>query len=131
MLAPGEYHFPTGVILKNFQKHGVTIKGTGQQPQDVIIKSTIVIGSGINVSFSNLSINALHEKNAVNISENSTVNFKRVIVNGELTGNYPPIHCIKSTINFEASEVYFSEERIDSIFLSEQSTANIRSSIIS
>lgn len=130
-LAPGEYYFPSGLKLKNAYKHGVTIKGLGQQPNDVVIKTTFVVGSGINLTFSNLSIHALHECNAINIVENATVNFNRVIVNGELTGKYPPIHCTESTLNFEASEVYFSEEKIDSIFLCQQSEANIRSSIVS
>lgn len=126
-LSPGEYHFPNGLFLQNC---GVEIKGLGQDPSEVVINGSISISGQINVSMSNLSIVALYEKNGININGGATVKLNRVIITGELTGNYPAIYCKQSSITIEASEVYFTEEKIDGIYLCEQSEAQISSSII-
>lgn len=131
LLAPGAYHFPDGFIIRNPHKHSVTIKGIGENPNDVIINSSISIGSGVNISFSNLTINSLHEKNGLYVKEQSTVNLNRVFVNGEFSGKYPSIYCRNSTLNMEASEVYIAEDKIDSVHLTELSEANIKSSKLS
>lgn len=128
LLSPGEYHFPKGLSFEGMEE--IKVIGVGKNPNEVVIKGSFGIRGPIKVSISNLTINALHQNNALNINNDATVKLKRVIVNGESTGEFPAIWCKQSNVSIEASEVYFSQERNYGINIEEQSEVEIRSSII-
>ena len=124
-LSPGEYHFPKSLFLKEIEMIGV-----GKDPSEVVIKGSFGISGSIKVSISNVTINALHQNNTLNINKGATLGLKRVIVTGESTGNFPAIWCEQSNVNIEGSEIYFADEKSGGIYISEQSEVQIRSSII-
>src|SRR5699024_11968450 len=82
LLAAGRYHFPNGVILQNVHKHNIEIKGDSENPEDVVIHSRFNINKAVTLTLSHLTIQALHESNAVNVKDNSVLNLNRVMVNG-------------------------------------------------
>ncbi|MFD2626704.1 AAA family ATPase [Salibacterium salarium] len=106
------------------------IRGIGKNPSDVVINGFFGISGAIKISISNLTFNAPNQKNALNIREGATLKLNRVVVTGELTGEYPAIWCEESNVKMEATEVYFSELNYG-FYICEQSEAQIRSSIIS
>lgn len=124
-LYPGEYHFIEGFNVKN-----VEIKGIGNNPGDVVLFGRFVVHNQSSLSLSNVTLHAPHNRNAFNIKGRSTVNLDKVIIHGELSGDYPAIWCEESKLNMHASEVYFSEERDSGVHLSKQSEAEIRYSIV-
>lgn len=128
LLSPGEYYFPNGLPFQNVKD--IKIIGLGKVPSEVVIKGYFYISGAIKVSISNVTINALHQGNALNINEDATVELNKVIVNGELTGVYPAISCNQSRLIIKASEVYFSKDESYGIDINEQSEVEIRSSII-
>ncbi|WP_185819873.1 AAA family ATPase [Salibacterium salarium] len=128
LLPPGEYHFPKGLFFNKTEE--VEIKGIGKKPSDVVINGFFGISGAIKISISNLTFNAPNQKNALNIREGATLKLNRVVVTGELTGEYPAIWCEESNVKMEATEVYFSELSYG-FYICEQSEAQIRSSIIS
>lgn len=128
LLSPGEYHFPKGLFFQGVKE--IDIIGVGKNPSEVVIKGSFGISGPIKVTISNLTINALHKKNALNINKDATVELKKVIINGESTGGYPAIFCNQSNVKIEASEVYFSKDKNYGINIEEQSEVQIRSSII-
>src|SRR5699024_8057275 len=130
LLAPGDYHFPTGILLKNIHKHSIEIRGDAEKPEDVVLHSWINVNGAINLTLSNLTVSALHEKNAVNVSNKAILDFHRVIVKGELTGAYPAVYCEGATINMFASEVVFSHESIDAVCYKGNAQGQINASIL-
>src|SRR5699024_8445034 len=92
LLAPGEYHFPSGIALTNSLKHSIEIRGEGKEPEDVVLHCGVSVRGLIDLKLSHLTVQALHEKNALNVKEKSVLDLNRVIVRGELTGAYPAIY---------------------------------------
>jgi len=130
LLSPGEYHIPKGLFLNKIEE--LEIRGIGKVPSEVVINGFFVMRGAIKISIENVTFNASNEKNALHIKKGATVNLEKVVVTGEMTGEYPAIWCEQSNVKMEASEVYFSEgELSDGFYICEQSEVQIRSSIIS
>lgn len=130
LLASGDYHFPSGVLLKNIHKHNVEIRGDGKKPEDVVLHCGISVSGAIDLDLSNMTIQALHEKNAINVKGKAVLDLHRVIVKGELTGAYPAVYCEGATINMSASEVVFSHESIDAVCYKNNAQGQINASIL-
>lgn len=130
LLAPGEYHFPSGIFLNNSYKHSIEIRGDGKEPEDVVLHCGVSVSGMIDLRLSHLTVQALHEKNALNVKENAVLDLNRVVVKGELTGGYPAIYCEEATVNMSASEVTFPHDRIDAVCYKNNSEGQINASIL-
>ena len=124
-LEPGEYHCIDGININNLE-----IKGIGNDPSEVVIHGYFTVHNQSSLTLSNVTLHAPHNRNALNIKGKSTVNLDKVIVHGEMSGEYPAIWCENSLLNIHASEVYFTEESDAGVYLSETSEVDIRYSII-
>lgn len=125
LLSPGEYHVLSGINIAN-----ITIKGIGNDPSEVVIHGFFSLRNQSVLTLANLTLYTPHNRNTINVKNGSTLTLEKVIIHGGTSGNYPSIWCENATVKINASEIYLPEEKGASIYLSNNSEAVIRNSMI-
>lgn len=126
LLKPGTYTVLKAIeIAENFE-----IKGLGNDPSEVIIHGQLNITGKSKVKISNVTIQAPHKYNGINVKDDSEVLLDKVMVHGEETGDYPPIWCEHSTLHMFSSEVYTRHAKSSGCYLCNHANAEIHYSIM-
>ncbi|MFD1416392.1 AAA family ATPase [Oceanobacillus jeddahense] len=124
LIDPGTYDFPSGYNIFELE-----IKGTGNQPGDVVFNGFFSLQNNGKLYLSNLILSAPPKMNALHITGNSSLFLKSVIVHGEETGKYPTVWCVNSYIKVTSSEIYYNQDSPYGIFIQEGSKLEMAATV--
>lgn len=116
LIDPGTYDFPSGYNIFELE-----IKGTGNQPNDVVCNGFFSLQNNAKLNLSNLILLAPPKMNAFHVTGNSSLFLKDVMVHGEETGQYPTIWCVNSYLKVASSEIYYNQDSPYGIYIQEGS----------